>query len=422
VGVIPEDWEVRSFGELFEFRNGVNADKASYGQGVRFINVLEPITYSHIYGPEITGQVSLPEPIIISYAVRRGDVLLNRTSETQEELGLAATYLGIERVVFGGFVIRGRPTDRSLDPIYSGYALRASIIRSQIIPMGQGAVRANIGQQSLRLVVAPVPPAPEQQAIAEALSDVDALIESLEKLIAKKRQIKQGAMQELLTGKRRLPGFESKPGYKQTEVGVIPEDWEIQNGEEITMLIGKGSSPRWQGFDYAIDGMLFITSENVRHGFLDIQEPKYLPIAFHDKLKRTKLLLNDILINLVGASIGRSCRICFEVGEANVNQAVAVFRVKDEYSASFFAYYFQLPSTIDRILDMQVDAARQNISLGDLRSFLIPLPAKAEQTAIAAILSDMDAEITSLETKLTKARQIKQGMMQELLTGRIRLI
>ena len=119
---------------------------------------------------------------------------------------MAATYLGTEQVVFGGFVIRGRPTDNSLDPTYSGYALRAPVIRSQIIPMGQGAVRANIGQQSLRRVVVPVPPLPEQRAIAAALSDVDALLDGLDRLIAKKRDLKQAAMQQLLTGKTRLPG------------------------------------------------------------------------------------------------------------------------------------------------------------------------------------------------------------------------
>ena len=103
--------------------------------------------------------------------------------------------------------------------------------------------------------------------------------------------------------------MEVKPGYKQTEVGVIPEEWEVQTGEEITTLIGKGASPRWQGFEYSDRGMLFVTSENVRDGFLDIREPKYLPLAFHEKIKRTKLQKQDILVNLVGASIGRSCQI-----------------------------------------------------------------------------------------------------------------
>ena len=215
--------------------------------------------------------------------------------------------------------------------------------------------------------------------------------------------------------------IQTPPGYKHTEVGMIPEDWEIQSGEQITTLIGKGASPRWQGFEYTNSGMLFVTSENVRDGFLDTREPKYLPMAFHEKLKRTKLQKHDILINLVGASIGRSCQILDEIGEANVNQAVAIFRVREQFNSAFIACYFQAPTAVDRILGMQVDAARPNISLGDLRRFLIPLPTKTEQTAIAEALSDADALIASLEQLIAKKRQVKQGAMQELLTGRRRL-
>lgn len=207
VGVIPEEWDVKPLAALFSFQNGVNADKEAYGRGIRFINVLEPITYSHLLGPEIPGRVTLPATLTASYSVRRGDVVFNRTSETESELGLAATFVGTEHVVFGGFVIRGRPTDGSLDPTYSGYALRARAIRAQIIPMGQGAVRANIGQRNLGRVLAPVPPIPEQRAIAEALSDVDALLTGLDRLIVKKRDLKQAAMQQLLTGQTRLTGF-----------------------------------------------------------------------------------------------------------------------------------------------------------------------------------------------------------------------
>ena len=215
--------------------------------------------------------------------------------------------------------------------------------------------------------------------------------------------------------------MELMPGYKQTQVGVIPEDWEIHSGEDITTLIGKGASPRWQGFGYTDSGMLFITSENVRDGFLDIREPKYLPLAFHEKLKRTKLRKYDILINLVGASIGRSCLIPTDLGEANVNQAVGVFRVKDEISSRYIACAFQAFPTIKRILEMQVDAARQNISLSNLRSFMIAVPSLAEQEAIAEAVSDADAIIESLGQLVAKKRQIKHGAMQELLTGKRRL-
>jgi type I restriction enzyme, S subunit len=212
-----------------------------------------------------------------------------------------------------------------------------------------------------------------------------------------------------------------KAGYKQTAVGEIPEDWQVLRGREITTTIAKGASPKWQGFSYTNSGMLFVTSENVRNGYLDIKKPKYLPIEFHEKLSRSKLKNGDILINLVGASIGRSCQIRQEIGEANINQAVAIFRVGETYEASYIASYLNSPQCIDRILGMQVDAARPNISLGGLRDFPIPLPSRSEQKAIADTLSDVDALIGSLEALIGKKRDIKTATMQQLLTGKKRL-
>jgi type I restriction enzyme, S subunit len=207
VGEFPNDWELVAFSELFDFRNGVNADKHAYGKGVPFINVLEVITLTHLTRSNIPGRISLTKGEIESYAVKHGDLLFNRTSETQEEIGLTSVYLDNDTVVFGGFVIRARPKRGDLDPIYSGYAFRAPSIRTQIIARGQGAIRANVGQADLKQVLAPLPSLPEQRAIARVLADVGALIEGLDQLITKKQNIRQAAMQRLLTGKSRLPGF-----------------------------------------------------------------------------------------------------------------------------------------------------------------------------------------------------------------------
>jgi type I restriction enzyme, S subunit len=215
--------------------------------------------------------------------------------------------------------------------------------------------------------------------------------------------------------------MELKPGYKQTEVGVIPEEWSVERGADVTTLIGKGASPRWQGYHYSDHGMLFVTSENVRDGHLDVSEPKYLPLEFHEKLKRTKLETGDILINLVGASIGRSCQIARDLGDANVNQAVAVFRVRESDAGAYFAYCFQAPATVKRIMDMQVDAARPNISLTNLREFLLPVPPLPEQSAIVGALSDVDALLAALTQLIAKKRDLKQAAMQQLLTGHQRL-
>lgn len=210
-------------------------------------------------------------------------------------------------------------------------------------------------------------------------------------------------------------------GYRYTEIGILPKEWEIKSGVELTELIAKGASPKWQGFQYSSDGMLFVTSENVREGYLDITEPKYLPLEFHEKIKRSKLKKMDILINLVGGSIGRSCQILTELGEANINQAVAIFRVKAPFDSRYISIYFQSNSCIERILDMQVDAARPNVSLTDLRNFLIPIPTSKEQTVIANALSDVDALLTELEKLIAKKQAIKTATMQQLLTGKTRL-
>jgi type I restriction enzyme S subunit len=381
VGVIPEEWDVKSFAELFEFRNGVNADKASYGQGVLFVNVLEPITYSHIYGSEITGQVTLPEPVVTSYAVRRGDVLFNRTSETQEEVGLAAIYLGTYRVVFGGFVIRGRPTDQSLDPIYSGYALRAPIIRSQIIPMGQGAIRANIGQQNLRLVVTPIPPLPEQRAIAEALSDVDALLGALDRLIAKKRDLKQAAMQQLLTGQIRLPGFHG--------------EWEVKRLGDV--------APLQRGFD--------LPNPQLKRGPFPVVYSNGI-LNFHAAFQ----VKGPGVVTGRSGTIGKVTFVEDDYWPHNTSLWVTSFKANDPK----FVFYLYTWLGFDRFA---TGSGVPTLNRNDVHSFEVFIPPTIEeQTAIAAVLSDMDAELAALEQRRDKTRALKQGMMQELLTGRIRLV
>lgn len=406
IGVIPEEWEVKPFGALFTFRNGVNADKNSYGQGVRFINVLEPITYSHIHGPEIQGQVTLPESVFASYEVRLGDVLFNRTSETQEEVGLAATYLGSKRVVFGGFVIRGRPMDESLDPVYSGYALRAPCIRSQIIPMGQGAIRANIAQSNLSLVVAPVPPLSEQRAIATALSDADALLSALERLIAKKRDLKQAAMQQLLTGQTRLPGFQ--------------DDWEVkQLGDCLISRPDYGINAAAVPFSDKLPSYIRITDISVHGRFCP--DPRVSVRAA--SAAQYYLQTGDVVFARTGASVGKS--YLYEPGDGPLVFAGFLIRVRPNPSLlvpAFLAAYTTTQPYWNWVRLMSMRSGQPGINGNEYAQLPLSLPTLPEQTAIAAVLCDMDAELVALEQRLVKTRALKQGMMQELLTGRTRLL
>jgi type I restriction enzyme S subunit len=386
VGVIPEEWEVVALGELLRFTNGFNADKTAYGSGTRFINVLEPITRSHLYGPEISGRVNVPSAVLSAFEVRGGDLVFNRTSETESELGLAAVYLGSERVVFGGFVIRGRPVTDDLEPRFAGYALRARPVRSQIIPMGQGAVRANIGQQNLARVMMALPPLPEQRAIAEALSDADALLASLDRLIAKKRHLKQAAMQQLLTGRTRLPGFRGE--WETKRLGDVAH---IKTGS-------RNNSDKVDGGAYPF----FVRSDAVER------------------------------IN----SYSHDCEAVLVPGEGRIGEIFHYINGRfDVHQRVYAITQFKLPM-VPRFVHLHLTMffgawAMQNTVKATVDSLRLPTfldfgmrvpPSAEEQAAIAAVLSDMGAELEALEARREKTRALKEAMMQELLTGRTRLV
>lgn len=397
IGVIPVEWEVKSMKELFTFQNGVNADKAAYGKGVPFINVLEVITCSTITEDKIPGKIFLPANAIAAFAVHYGDVLFNRTSETQEEVGLASVYVGTAAVVFGGFVIRARPRDRRMNPAFTALALRSLAVRAQIIALGQGAIRANIGQQDLSRVQVFLPRLAEQEAIAEALSDADALIESLEQLIAKKRNVKQGAMQELLTGKKRLSGFQKKPGLKQTEMGMIPEDWNVAKLAAVcSMKSGEG-----------------ITSASIDQFS---QYPCYGGNGLRGFATRFTHDGGYALIGRQGALCGNVLGVEGKFFASEHAIVVTAFARTDIRWLTFVLGRMRLNQYSE-------SSAQPGLSVSKLQGLGVPCPpTKVEQEAIATILSDMDTEISALEEKLAKSRQIKQGMMQELLTGKTRLV
>ena len=209
-------------------------------------------------------------------------------------------------------------------------------------------------------------------------------------------------------------------GYKPSPFGPIPIDWDIKKGEDVALKITKGSSPNWQGFQYQDEGVLFVTSENVRDGYLDVNNPKYLPIEFNDKLKNSVLKKGDILINIVGASIGRSCIYNIDT-LANINQAVCLFRPNSDFNLSYLSNFLNFPKSIDRLLNTQSDSARPNLTLEDIRNFPFILPSRHEQTAIANLLSTWDKAINTLTQLIAQKELRKKWLMQQLLTGKKRL-
>lgn len=426
VGFTPEDWNIVTLGDVMDFRNGVNADKDAYGSGVKFVNVMEIIANAHLLSSQIPGKISLPRALINAFAVESGDVLFNRTSETQQELGLASVFLGSEEdIVFGGFVIRGRAKTLSLDHTFSGYGLRSHAVRSQIMAKGQGAIRANIGQADLRMVVLPLPPIAEQRAIATALSDVDALTSSLDRLIAKKREIKQAAMQQLLTGRKRLPGFDQGADFQSTEIGLIPADWRFVNVLELARKIidYRGRTPLKLGLNWGGGDIPALSAGNVKMGYIDLEVETYF--GSFELYKRWMTSGDaeegDVLVT-TEAPLGNIALIP-DSRKYILSQRTIMLKFDANVVLSKFVLYQMMARQFQSQLVANASGSTATgIKRKTFEKLLLVLPPLQEQREIVCVLEEMDRDITALCRRHSKTLLLKQGMMQELLSGRTRLV
>jgi type I restriction enzyme, S subunit len=420
VGLIPEDWDVSSIGELAITSSGttpprVQADRYFANGHVPWVKTLDLNNGAIRETDECVTSAALKETCLQEFPI--GTVLV-------------AMYGGYAQIGRTGILTIPAAVNQALTAVrpYAGklnsdYLLCVLNFKVDYWRKVASSSRKdpNITGADVKAFVLPVPHIQEQQAIATALSDADALIESLEQLLAKKRQIKQGAMQELLTGKRRLPGFATRTERKVSNVGLIPEEWECK---EIGCFVDLLTGFPFSSVGYAEAGVRLLRGSNVKRGRLDWAEDliAYWPSVTPD-LKKYLLKSEDIVIAMDGSLVGRSfASLSDDDVPALLLQRVARIRT-EAISQAYLRTWVCSPRFTEHCDAVKTTTAIPHISPADIRSFEIAIPpTKAEQDAISSILSDMDSDISALESKLAKARAIKQGMMQELLTGRIRLV
>lgn len=313
------------------------------------------------------------------------------------------------------------------DPLFISFLLRTIDFQTHSGKSGVPGVNRN----DLHELIVQLPPPSEQRAIAIALNDVDALLAGLDRLIEKMQAIKQGAMQELLTGKRRLPGFSGESRYKQTEVGVIPEDWEVRLLGDLFSFSGGFSASRDQlsskGHCYLHYGDIHKSSRT----FIDVRV-EYQDIPKLDiPLRRVSSasLLNDGDVVFVDASeddegTSKHVVVINKEGTTYISglHTIVAKSTTDALDHAYRRYCFQTRDVKRQFYFYSVGTKVSGISKTNIAKIFLPLPSPLEQRAIATILSDMDAEIAALEARRDKTRLLKQGMMQELLTGRVQLV
>jgi type I restriction enzyme S subunit len=424
VGVIPEDWEVMSIGQIARIKTGpfgtlLKASEYS-SEGVPVVSVGE-IRHGYLRISDNTPRVSeVVTKRLPQYVLKAGDIVFGRKGGVDRSAHIRKEedgwFLGSDGIAIRADVIH--------QPEFLAFQFQTTAVKNWLLQNSIGTTMPSLNQGVLSRVQIPIPSTiHEQEAIAEALSDADALIESLEQLLAKKRNLKQGAMQKLLSGEIRLAGFrQSKPSWKQTTFGRMPGDWMPTRLERVSAFITKGSTPTTYGFGWQSDGVLFLRSECVSECGLDLSQSMFIGEDAHRLLRRSEVSSGDLLMTITG-NVGRVVLLGDDCTQANINQHIARIRIVNEQVAPLFVFHFLSQPIVRRHYNLiTTGQAYPQLSLKQVRETEIPLPSLREQQAIAAVLSDMDADIAMLDGKLTKTRQLKTGMMQELLTGRIRLI
>jgi type I restriction enzyme S subunit len=387
VGVIPDEWEISSVGDSFDVCNQL---RLPLSQSVRE-RMSGPYPY---YGPtSVQGWIN-EYRVEGQYALigEDGDHFLKWRSHSMTLL-----VQGKFNVNNHAHLVRG--TKNLTEWFYWFFASR------DLTPFltRQGAGRYKLTKAALLQIPCPMPALPEQRAIATALSDVDALLGALDRLIAKKRDLKQAAMQQLLTGQTRLPGFHG--------------EWEVKRLGDVVDTdpenLDSDTKP-----DFAFN---YIALEDVDHGFLRSHSEQLFANA--PSRARRKLRRNDVLVSTVRPNLQSHLLFRPEGGHWVCSTGFCVVRCRQGVTHPGFVFCHLFANCVNRQIETLLTGSNYPaINSGDVRALEIPFPNFDEQTAIAVVLTEMDAELEVLEQRLAKTRALKQGMMQELLTGRTRLV
>ena len=416
VGVVPEEWQVKALPEISWFQEGPGLRNWQFtSTGMKVINVTNlengflnlERTARHISNAEF-------DRMYRHFAVHDGDIVMASSGNSYSKT--AVVRIQDLPLVMNTSVIRFKPL-KGTDYRFLWALLTSPLFKSQIDLMITGGAQPNFGPYHLKRVLFPAPPLPEQRAIATALSDVDGLLGGLDRLIVKKRDLKLAAMQQLLTGKTRLSGFQ--------------DEWGVRTFEELFNFSGGYSASRDQlsseGHCYLHYGDIHGARKTTVEVHADYQNIPKLDIPL--KRVASASLLEDGDVVFVDASEddeGTSRHIVVVNKEkkpfiSGLHTIVAKSKT-DELVHEYRRYCFQTEAVRQQFLFYAVGTKVSGISKTNIAKLKMPVPKVAEQSAIAEVLTEMDAELAALEQRREKTRALKQAMMQELLTGRTRLV
>lgn len=408
VGLIPEGWDVKEFGQIGNLSKGrgllkedieTNGAVPAIPYTALYTDFSEVVDYGQIkwFVDDTSGTIIVDEPC----------VLIASSSNMAANTGKASALAGTKPVAIGREVIIFR-TDHSA--VFLSYLLSTAPYRKRTLVLARGTTIKHLYPATFTNYRVAVPPSAEQQAITEALRDTDALLAGLDRLLVKKRDLKRGAMQQLLTGQIRLPGFQGP--------------WVLNRlGDTASLKARIG----WQGLttaEYLDSGEFFlVTGTEFRQGYVDWSRCHFVDEVRYKQDTNIQLRPRDVLVTKDG-TIGKVALVPALPAPATLNSGVFVIRpLRNSFHPEFFYYVLCSRQFSEFLSQLAAGSTISHLYQKDFVSFAYRAPAGLEeQAAIANVLAEMDVELTALEARRDKTRALKQGMMQELLTGRTRLV
>lgn len=402
IGLIPSDWDVSAIGSVAEFSGGSQPPRSvfKYSESDEYIRLIQIRDYK-----SDDFLTYIPRHLARKFC-SADDIMIGRYGPPIFQI-----LRGIEGA-YNVALIKTTPNEKILKN-YLYLVLKQEKLFNLIEAMSRRTSgQTGVEMPALKGYLFPLPPKHEQHAIAETIYDVDALIAGLEKLIAKKRDLKQAAMQQLLTGQTRLPGFSGEWAVKR--LGDV--------GECLRGVSYKGDADL---FPHDTDrSKRLLRSNNVQESLVVTSDLQYVKV---DRVHEHQVLREgDILICMANGSkalVGKAGYFEINDGfEYTFGAFMGAYRGNEQANRRFVFYLFQTNRYRDYITNLLAGSSINNLSPSSIESLEFNFPELDEQDAIAQALRDMDGELASLESRLAKTHTIKQGMMQELLTGKMRLV
>lgn len=412
IGMIPTDWDIKELGQVCKYQNGTSLERYFNQRGG--YKVISIGNYS-INGKYIDSSSYISfdlKDCVNKFILNKDDLamILNDKTSTGEIIGRVLLIEKSNSYVFNQRTMR-LTSHFDISPMYLYFLINSSAVHKKLARQAKPGTQIYLNTADILYFKIGFPRnKAEQSAIAVALSDADALIEKLEKLIEKKKNIVQGVMQELFTAKRRLSGFSGE--WKMKKIGGIGKTYGGLSGK-VKGDFGTGNSsyiPFMNIMNNPIIDLTYFDTVNIHPG------------EFQNKAQKGDLFFNGS--SETPEEVGMCSVLLTEIPNLYLNSFCFGFRLNQDLKTDglFFSYYFRSDVGRALIFSLAQGATRYNLSKTNLLKLEVPYPKPEEQIAIATALSDMDIEIEKLESQLTKYQNIKQGMMQTLLSGRIRLL